>query len=92
MKRGEMAMKRVLAMVAILGVLVVPVLVSAEGETVIPPEANWTPTPPTPPLVAVEQPRTVSTPHEQSDVRSPAAESARTGYLGNWDPDIAVGD
>ena len=86
-------MKRVLAMLAILGVLVVPVLVSAEGETVIPPEAKWTPTPPTPPLVAVEQPRTASTPQEQTDVRPPAAaESARTGYLGNWDPDISVGD
>lgn len=64
-------MKRTFAMLAILGLLVVPVLASAD-ETQIPPEANWTAIPPTPPLVAVEQSRTVSTPQEPTDVRSPA--------------------
>ena len=90
-------MTRVLAMLAVLGVLFLPVLAGAEsesqGETRIPPEANWTSTPMTPPSVAVPQPRTVSTASEQMDVSSPkSTESRRTGYLGNWDPDVASGD
>jgi hypothetical protein len=85
-------MKRVVATFVVLGLLIVPGLVRAEGETVIPPEANWTATPPTPPSVAVQQPRTVSMPQELSDMRRPAAESTKTGFLGNWDPDIAAGD
>ena len=86
-------MKRMLAMLAVLGVLVVPVLVGAAMERQLPPEAMWTPTPPTPPLVAVEQPRTVSTPQEQTDVRSRASVvPEKTGYLGNWDPNVAAGD
>jgi hypothetical protein len=86
-------MRRVLAMLAVLGVLVVPVLVSAEGETRIPPEANWSPTPPTPPLVAVDQPRTASTAQDQFGVRAPSdTESEKIGYLGRWDPNVAAGD
>ena len=63
-------MKRVFALLVVLGLLIVPGLVRADDETIIPPEANWSATPPTPPLVAVEQPRTVSTPQGRSDVRS----------------------
>jgi hypothetical protein len=86
-------MKRVVAMLAVLGVLVIPVLVSAQastqGETRVPPEAKWTPTPPTPPTVAVEQPRTVSTAPGQTGVRSGGVTvSENIGYLGYWDPAI----
>jgi len=38
-------MKRYLATLAVLGLLALPVMVGAE-ETWIPPEANWTSTPP----------------------------------------------
>lgn len=86
-------MKRMLATLAILGVLVVPVLAGAASERQLPPEAIWTPIPPTPPSVAVQQPRTVSTPQELSDVRSrESIVSEKTGYLGNWDPNVAAGD
>jgi hypothetical protein len=90
-------MKRALAVLVMLGVLVLPVLVSADaesqGETRIPPESNWTSTPPTPPTVAVDQPRTVSTAREQTDVTPHTATMPeKTGYLGNWDPNIAAGD
>lgn len=79
-------MKRVLAMLAVLGVLVVPVLVDAQdragGEDRIPPEANWSPFPATPPLLSVKQPRTVSTSPEQIGVRAPVA-----AYESGWDED-----
>jgi hypothetical protein len=43
-------MKRKLMVLAMLAVLALPLMVRAD-ETVIPPEANWTPTPPARPTV-----------------------------------------
>lgn len=86
-------MQRVFALLAVLGVLVVPVFVSADGETEIPSEANWSAEPPTPPIVSVDQPRTVSTPQEHMGLRSVDPDESRvTGYLGHWDPSIPAGD
>jgi hypothetical protein len=47
-------MKRTLMVLAMLTVLALPMLVWAD-ETVIPPEANWTPTPPARPTVDLVQ-------------------------------------
>jgi hypothetical protein len=67
-------MKQWLAMVAAVACLTVPVLVSANDDTIIPPEATWSPTPPTPAQVMVSQERVVSTAQAQaSDVSRPAA-------------------
>jgi hypothetical protein len=62
-------MKRVFAMVAILGLLTVPVLVSADDETIIPPEANWSAVPPTPAIVAAPQQREAALPQAQEGRR-----------------------
>jgi hypothetical protein len=59
-------MKQWLAMAAAVVFLALPIMVSAEGETVIPPEVNWSPTPATPELVAVTQPRVASAIPEQA--------------------------
>jgi hypothetical protein len=91
-------MKRALAMLAVMGMLAVPVLVSAQtqGDARVPPEAKWTSTPPTPPLVAVDQPRTVSTAQDSQEQLSTSSRSAtvseKAGYFGYWDPDITSGD
>ena len=61
-------MKQWLAIVAAVAFLALPALAGAD-ETRIPPEANWTATPGTPELVAVSQPRVVSS------VPEPAAET-----------------
>jgi hypothetical protein len=69
-------MKQWLAIFAAVAFLALPSMVSASEETVIPPEANWSPTPPTPAHLMVPQERVVSTAQEQvSDAprRSPAA-------------------
>jgi hypothetical protein len=89
-------MKRVVATLAILGVLVVPVLVgaqdSARDEDRIPAEANWSPIAATPPLLSVKQPRTASTAPEQIGMQAPARvyESARDEDSippeANWSP------
>jgi hypothetical protein len=69
-------MKRVLATAAVLALLAVPMwAVANEGDTPIPPEANWTPYPPTPAVVASPEKREVRTPQELSDVR-PASQTA----------------
>jgi hypothetical protein len=47
-------MKRALMVLAVLAVLAIPMTVRAD-ETVIPPEANWTPTPPARSTVDVNQ-------------------------------------
>lgn len=76
-------MSRVFALLAVVGVLVVPVLVGAQdyadGEDRIPREANWSPVPATPPLLAVQQPRTASASPEPVSVRAPAAAYENAG-------------
>ena len=73
-------MKRMFAMFAILGLLTVPVLVSAD-ETIIPPEANWSAVPATPPLVATPQKREAVTPQVQESVRpTPRRTPARASF------------
>lgn len=59
-------MIRWIAMLAAVAFLALPIAVGAEGETVIPPEVTWSPTPATPELVAVTQPRVASTAAEQA--------------------------
>lgn len=90
-------MTRVLAMLAVLGVLISPVLAGAESEnqggTPILSEADWTATPPTPPSVAVQQVRTVSTSSEQMSVSSPKSPKSRNiDYRGHWDRDVTHED
>ncbi|MGH8063839.1 MAG: hypothetical protein ACRERE_01115 [Candidatus Entotheonellia bacterium] len=64
-------MKQWLAMIAAVVFLALPVLVSAGEETVIPPEANWTPTPE---FTGGSSKRVVSVESEQaSDLLRPAA-------------------
>ena len=64
-------MKQWLAIVAAVVFLALPVLVSAGEETVIPPEANWTPTPE---FTGGSSKRVVSIESEQaSDLLRPAA-------------------
>jgi hypothetical protein len=59
-------MKQWLAMFAVVAFLMMPVLVSANDDTKIPPEANWSATPPTPGVTALSQPRVVSTEQAQA--------------------------
>ena len=57
-------------------------MVIAGEDTVIPPEATWTPTPPASGLVAVSETRVVSTEQEQaSDMSRPVAMKASRGQL-----------
>jgi hypothetical protein len=66
-------MKPWLAIVAAVACLTVPALVSASDDTIIPPEARWSPAPPTPAQAMVPQERVVSTaPAQASDVSRPA--------------------
>jgi hypothetical protein len=75
-------MKQWLAIIAAVAFLAVPIMVSAGEETVIPPEPNWTPTPPASGLVAVSDTRVVSTAQEQaSDALRPAAVKTSRGPL-----------
>jgi len=86
-------MKRSLMILAVSALLAVPVFVSAEGETRVPPEVRWSPTPPTPPIVAVDKERTVSTMQEQISADSKVGNIVdKTGYLGGYDPTVAQGE
>jgi hypothetical protein len=69
-------MKQWLAILAAVAFLTLPAMVSADDETVIPPEANWSATPGTPEVVAVTQPRVVSTAPEQTIETGAASHSA----------------
>jgi hypothetical protein len=70
-------MKQWLAVLAVVGSLILPTMVSADNdETDIPPEANWTPTPPTPAVIAVPEKRVVTTEQEQA-TDSPRPASVR---------------
>ena len=62
-------MRRALALIAMLGLLVVPGLASADDETIIPPEANWSAVPPTPAIVATPQKREAALPQAQEGRR-----------------------
>jgi hypothetical protein len=67
-------MKQWLAVFAAVAFLALPIMVSASEETTIPPEAPWSPNPPTPGLVAIPQKRVVSTEQKQaSDTPRPMA-------------------
>jgi hypothetical protein len=59
-------MKQWLAIVAAVAFLALPIMVSADDDMSLPPEANWTPTPPASGLVAVPEKRVVSTEQEQA--------------------------
>jgi hypothetical protein len=59
-------MKHWLMIFAAVASLALPAMVGASDETDIPPEANWTATPPTPAHLAVSQERVVSTAQEQA--------------------------
>ena len=75
-------MKQWFAIVAAVLFFAVPAIVSAGEETVIPPEATWTPTPPASGLVAESATRVVSTePAQASDVPRPAAAKPGRGPL-----------
>jgi hypothetical protein len=68
--------KQWMAIFAVVAFLGLPGMVSADDGTKIPPEANWSPTPPTPAHLMVPQERVVSAAQEQaSDIlrRSTAA-------------------
>jgi hypothetical protein len=60
------AMKQWLAIFAAVAFLTLPAMVQASDETEIPPEANWSPTPPTPAHLVVSEQRVVSTAQEQA--------------------------
>jgi hypothetical protein len=75
-------MKGWVVIMAAAAFLALPVMVSAGEDTRIPPEAQWSPTPPMPGLVEVPQERVVSTAHERaSDNPRPAAKQATRGPL-----------
>jgi hypothetical protein len=76
-------MKQWLAVVAAMAFFALPVTVStADDDTSIPPEANWSPTAPTPAHLLVPEPRVVSTAQEQaSDVSRSAAAQPSWGPL-----------
>jgi hypothetical protein len=75
-------MQRWMAIVAALAFLASPGMVSAGDETRIPPEANWSPTPPASGSATISQERVVSTAHEQaSDSPRPATMPERRGPL-----------
>jgi hypothetical protein len=69
-------MKQWLAIVAAVAFLALPAMGSAGEETPIPPEANWSPVPPTPEHLAVSQKRVASiAPEQASDILGPAAQA-----------------
>jgi hypothetical protein len=75
-------MQQLMAIVAAVAFLALPGMVSAGDETRIPPEANWSPTPPASGLVEVPQEQVASTAYEQaSDSPRPATMQARRGPL-----------
>jgi hypothetical protein len=76
-------MKQWFAIVAAVAFFALPVMVStADDDMSIPPEANWSPTPPTPAHLLSSERRVVSTAQEQaSDVAGPAAVPPSRGPL-----------
>ncbi|MGH8071267.1 MAG: hypothetical protein ACRERE_39765 [Candidatus Entotheonellia bacterium] len=83
-------MKQWLVIGAAVVFLALPVMVSAGEETVIPPEATWTPTPPTSGVVAESATRVVSTePAQASDALRPVAVKAGRGPLALTEQDAA---
>jgi hypothetical protein len=71
-------MKQWFAMLAAVVFLALPAMVSAGEETPIPPEANWSPIPPTPGVLAVTPQRVVDTTQAQaSDILRPATVRAK---------------
>jgi hypothetical protein len=65
-ERAMTQMQRWMAIVAAVAFLAVPGMVSAGDETRIPPEANWSPTPPASGLVEIPQGQVASMAHEQA--------------------------
>jgi hypothetical protein len=61
-------MKQWLAIIAAVIFLTLPIMVSAGEETDIPPEANWSPEPPTPAHLVVSPERTASSTSKQGQV------------------------
>jgi hypothetical protein len=85
-------MKRYLLIFAALALLALPVMVRAE-ETVIPPEAHWTPIPPAQQTVNMAQlaqllmQKGVITPQEYAQLTQPqSAMSARPNSATAWQP------
>jgi hypothetical protein len=76
-------MKQWFAIVAAVAFFALPVMVSvADDDISIPPDANWSPTPPTPAHLLGSELRVVSTAQEQaSDVSGPAAVPPSGGPL-----------
>jgi hypothetical protein len=75
-------MQQWMAIVAAMAFLALPVMVSAGDETRIPPEANWSPTPPASGLVETPQEQVASIAHGQaSDSPRPANMQATRGPL-----------
>jgi hypothetical protein len=86
-------MKRILMLLAVVVLLAVPVIAGADGETRMPPEVKWSEQPPTPPTVAVDKERTVSTPQEKIGTDAQVGKAVETvGYLGGYDPAVAQSD
>jgi hypothetical protein len=91
-------MKRYLVIGAMLAMLTMPVMVGAEESTWIPPELNWSPTPPASGLVDASgmtallanlANRGVITPQEQAQLMQPlvgkASEQTETRFVDNGD-------
>jgi hypothetical protein len=83
-------MKRTLLTLAVLAVLAIPLMVQAD-ETVIPPEANWTPTPPARPtmdltqLVSLLVEKGMITPQEYAQLTQPQSSApSRQGQARVW--------
>jgi hypothetical protein len=75
-------MRQWMAIVAAVAFLALPGMVGAGDETRIPPEANWTPTPPASGAVDIPQGQVASMAHEQaSDSPRPVAVQATRGPL-----------
>jgi hypothetical protein len=86
-------MRRTVMMVIMCAALATPLMTSADDQT-IPPEAQWTPTPPARSTVAVHQLASVLvekgmiTPHEATHLTQPQASAPsphRLSRAGTWD-------
>jgi hypothetical protein len=86
-------MKRTLTMLMMFAVLAMPMLATADDQT-IPPEANWTPTPPArqtvdaASLVSLLAQKGMITPQEYAQLTSPqssAISEARQARVWTWD-------
>jgi hypothetical protein len=78
-------MKRIMLIAAALALLALPVIAGAD-ETVIPPEAKWTPTPPARTVIDAEKltdllvKKGVLTPLERAQIKQPAAAGSASDY------------